>query len=464
MKFRNLKSCFSLPNKAIFPTFMKIFIGLTIPFIGQSLVNSFHAIGISAFGLFPELYRSKHQNEQIQYQGLLSLFCWLFYKFSSASFTPFKLFFFFCYKICSIPVLIWALIRFDTFIFIFGRCITQSRMELQLLRRLNKKIVFLYVGSDSRPPYLDAYFYTSSNLAEAQPESLHHIYRQSQKCAGKIRLNDTYAHYIIDTAANFYFHTKPYINWFALGLPRQLPKNLHPLTPLQPQSTTHPVRILHCPTHHHGKGTPIINEIITRLSQRHSIDFIKLEGVPNEQVLEAIRHCDFVVDQVYSDTPMAIFATEAAMFGKPAVVGGYFAPYCDQYIPDGMRPPSLFVLPEEMETAIERLIIDVDFRKQLGSRAQAFVSEHLAPEQIARRYVMMLQDQIPPQWWLNPYQIDQFFLGFGLPERRIRDTVTALIRHYGTGSLALDDKPAIAQKLEQWAITPPLEADTRSND
>ena len=42
-------------------------------------------------------------------------------------------------------------------------------------------------------------------------------------------------------------------------------------------------------------------------------------------VLEKMAMSDIVVDQVYCDTPMAGFATEAAINGVPVVVGGYYA-------------------------------------------------------------------------------------------------------------------------------------------
>ena len=52
-------------------------------------------------------------------------------------------------------VLLQAVFRFDAFIFLYVQTCTNSRAELWLLRRLKKKIVFVYAGSDSRPPYVD---------------------------------------------------------------------------------------------------------------------------------------------------------------------------------------------------------------------------------------------------------------------------------------------------------------------
>ena len=45
------------------------------------------------------------------------------------------------------------------------------------------------------------------------------------------------------------------------------------------------------------------------------IKFIEITGRPNQEVLELISTCDFVIDQLYSDMAMVGFATEAAFFG-----------------------------------------------------------------------------------------------------------------------------------------------------
>ena len=77
----------------------------------------------------------------------------------------------------------------------------------------------------------------------------------------------------------------------------------------------------------------------------------------------------FEIDQVYCDTPMAGFATEAAWFGKPAVVGGYGFDYLKTYVPEGMWPPSKTCHPDKIENAIESLIVNkVERQKKVTAR------------------------------------------------------------------------------------------------
>jgi len=56
--------------------------------------------------------------------------------------------------------------------------------------------------------------------------------------------------------------------------------------------------------------------------------------MPNHAVLEELGKCDFVIDQAFADYGMAGFATEAAWFGKTAVVGGYQSELWQSWLTD----------------------------------------------------------------------------------------------------------------------------------
>ena len=105
----------------------------------------------------------------------------------------------------------------------------------------------------------------------------------------------------------------------------------------------------------------------------YPIDFVIIQGKTHSEVIYEIEHCDFIVDQAYSDTPLAGFATEAAWFGKPAVVGGYGINFLKNYIPKDMWPPSKICQPQDIEQAIESLIINIEARCSLGKKAYDFV-------------------------------------------------------------------------------------------
>ena len=82
---------------------------------------------------------------------------------------------------------------------------------------------------------------------------------------------------------------------------------------------------------------------------------VVVTGRPNREVLAAIAASDFVIDQVYSDSPLAGFAAEAAALGRPAIVGGYAWDDLRRVTPAEVMPPSHVCRPEDLADAIRRL-------------------------------------------------------------------------------------------------------------
>ncbi|WFC63039.1 hypothetical protein EWH21_15405 [Pseudomonas sp. REST10] len=344
-------------------------------------------------------------------------------------------------------VLLRVITRFDAFIFIYGQTITNSAFELWLLKRLGKKIVFVYTGSDSRPPYMDGGWFPGQ-VADKLPLPTA-LLSTVRRCKRKLRLHERYADYLVNSPATAHFHERPYINWFALGIPKALP--VCPRIAPRHAGRPGPVRVLHGPSNPLVKGTAEILEVLDRLRRKgHSIELVKIQGMPNEVVLQELARCDFIVDQLYADTPLAAFATEAAFFGKPAVVGGYFAEAIDQCLESADIPPSLFVAPDDIEMAIERLVVDSAFRVQLGEQARQFVLSSWNLKGVAGRYLQLLNGDVPSQWWCDPAAV-RYLRGCGLPQGRSRKLVALLLEHFGSSALQVQDKPGLERALVEFA-------------
>jgi len=143
---------------------------------------------------------------------------------------------------------------------------------------------------------------------------------------------------------------------------------------------------------------------------------------------------------------MSAFPTEAAYQGKPAVVGGYLAEHIERFLPAEDIPPTLFVHPEQLQDAIRRLVLDAEYRQELGKRAQQFVSSRWSSQEVARRYMLLFREQIPAEWWFDPRQIE-YFHGFGLPSQSLAQLVDQLVQGGGRESLCLSDKPELEGRL-----------------
>ncbi|MFV0510577.1 MAG: glycosyltransferase, partial [Shewanella algae] len=191
------------------------------------------------------------------------------------------------------------------------------------------------------------------------------------------------------------------------------------------------------------KGTSLIETAIESLVDKgYAIDFIALSGVPNSVVMEELQKCDFVVDQVFSDTPMAIFAAEAGVLGKPAVVGGYFSEVIADYLARDDIPPVLFVDPDDLESAIERLIVDREYRLKLGESARDFLSTRWSQNVVAERYLSVIRGGVPAEWIVEPGSI-AYIYGGGTSKSNLRRVLVSYANAFGVKAFGFQEKPRL---------------------
>jgi hypothetical protein len=333
-----------------------------------------------------------------------------------------------------------ATFRNDVFIFGFGESLLPRNADLWVLRALGKTVIVnMAHGSELRPPYLDGTYQsvdgkTSPGAAEYMRLARGHVRR--------LRRVHRHADYVIGAPYTSQFSRWPMINSFALGIP-SLAVAVDSPARAKPGHT----RIVHAPSHPAVKGTARIREAIDALRARgHLIELVEVQGRPHGEVLQELAACDFVIDQLYSDTPMAGLATEAASFGKPAVVGGYELEALRRHVPEGMFPPSHICHPDDLESAVERLLVDRDYRSRLGEEARRFVTTAWSPPQVARRYLRLIQGEIPAAWWFDPLDVCYVY-GGGQSEARTRDNVRAIVDACGLPGLELGMRPDVERAL-----------------
>lgn len=355
-------------------------------------------------------------------------------------------------------LLIWsltALFYYDVFIFGYGTSLLPKNIDLPLLRFLGKTVVSnLGHGSEARPPYIDGTYQSKDGTHQPSPEKLLHA---SRRIARKVQTVQRWSRLTIGTPYNLaQFAQRPFVNLFAIGLPfaGDTPASGEGHTTSVPDDSEHnlgTVRILHCPSHPAVKGSSLIEQAIGSLrSKGYSIDFIRLQGKPHREVIAEIQQCDFVVDQIYSDTPLASFALEAAWFGKPSVVGGYGLEELRAHFPEGMWPPSKICHPDGLESAIEDLIVNRHWRLQLGQEAMRFAREKWCAQEVSKRFLRLIEGDIPTDWWVDPHQV-VYLEGVGQSIDQSQQNIRLLIEKFGIGSLQLSQKPALENAFKSFA-------------
>lgn len=351
-------------------------------------------------------------------------------------------------KIIRITWVISTICKYDIFIFSYGYSLLPNNIDLFIIRFFNKKIISILAhGSEARPAYIDG----SSQTKDGEFPTINNI-----KSINDARKKLVQRHFKLATVvlgapfSSTHFGVTHFINFFSIGIPFTPPQ---PLTPkfLNRNICNERIRILHSPSHSFVKGSSKISQAVNNLiSKGYKIDFILIENKPNKEVLNEIEKCDFVVDQIYSDTPMATFAMEAAWFAKPAIVGGYRLNDLKKYIPIDMVPPSKICHPDYVENAIEELINNVQQRISLGKKAQEFVQNKWNDVEIAKKFLRIINNDIPEEWWINPKDV-QYLEGAGQSKERTKQNIQELVKNYGTEALQLSHRPDLESAFLKFA-------------
>lgn len=333
-----------------------------------------------------------------------------------------------------------AVARYDVFIF-HGLDSFLGYRDLPILKKLGKRVIYVFTGSDHRPPYLNGKWVRRSGSHD-----LSWLAEESRRFADRVAIIERYADCIVAHSASAQFHERPFVQFLAIGIPFEPPEGDN-LDDVVADTSSDRIRILHCPTDPVSKGSDTIRSVIEALrSEGHEIEYVEIAGRPNAEVLDAIRTCDLVVDQLWSDTPMAGLATEAAFFGKPTVVSGYFARDARADLGDGLMPPTSFCPPDGLQDGIRRLIEDRDLRLDLGRRAQAFVTERWTPQAVAARFLRLIDDDVPAEWLYDPMRL-RYVLGFGLPEEMVRNAVRTVLQTTGPEGLKVAHNRELEARL-----------------
>ncbi|MBI2265744.1 MAG: hypothetical protein HYU64_11305 [Armatimonadetes bacterium] len=411
----------------------RIFIGLCeIAGYNAALKKGFDELG--AHSIFFELINHDYEyQEEANNAPTGSL---RFYKALSSSKIIRNIFWTPCRKLFRILLFVWALFQYDVFIFGFRSSFFYF-YDLPILKFFRKRIIYIFFGSDSRPPYISGRYFDSP---------IQECVRVSDTQKKQIRKIEKYADIIISHPPSSHFHERQFIPFMRMGFPR----SINDAKTADSGHGKNKLRILHAPSDPERKGTEIIRERIRNLQIRgHSIELIEIIGKPNAQVLDELSRCDFVIDELYSDTAMAGFAVEAAHFGKPAIVSGYANAYDWGNLPAESIPPVHYCHPDGIEEAIEKLIIDEAYRIELGNRAKEFVKKQWSAKKVAERYLILLKGGYPDNWLYDPKEI-RYLHGWGLSEEKAKALVHRTIRQGSVRALQLSDKTDLERRFVEF--------------
>ena len=354
---------------------------------------------------------------------------------------------------------LWAIFRYDYFLFAFGLSFWPKNIDLALIRLLGKHAVVHFAsGSDSRPPWMDGSF---QHLDCTQKKAARKVLKLSKKIKSKLWISERFANRIIGSPlSTSQFARKDFINSLFIGFPvhvNRIELDVEPAPQPPSQVETRPEFVigLHAPSHPAFKGTAEISAVFGMLqSALPQVVFRTVQGITNQEVLKEVSAADFIVDQLYSDTPLAVFASEAAAAGKPAIVGGYGWAVMDKAMPEPIFSKlwGTLCLPEFLGDTVTRFVENEEFRKKSGAAAKSFVSEFLSPEAVAHRYTLVLAGELPAEWTFSPREVIYIF-GAGQAQNVTLRQVLGITKHFGKAGLQISHNEILSEKVDEFIGT-----------
>lgn len=338
--------------------------------------------------------------------------------------------------ILGLYLLPFILIRFDRFILLAGSTFFFG-LELPLFKILGKKTLYVYLGSDSRPAYLNGY------ATGIQPSTPRLLLISALAWIQKITIGviDRFATQVINTSPQALFHSREFLDLFQIGLPVDL-SNEPIVLPKKDK-----FRILHAPSKSVPKRSSEIEAMITQLQKEgFSIEYVKIQGRPNHEVLLELANCDLVIDEMYSDTPLSKIASEAASFGKASLVGSYYAQTIEKDLPAALCPPSFFCRPEEMKSVLKTILENPESARTKGLAAKAFVTTHWSKKAVAEKMLQAFAGSIPQEWKRSPHSL-LYVKGCGLSEKEVIRNVSVIYRFLGRFGLHLEKNSNIERRI-----------------
>ena len=436
MSFSNLRNM-SLKGKTIFvgPQEIAGFLSRSATAIADEGAN------IIAF----KQVHTKQHPERVQHPKIQWLFAGMVESISEAP-TIIRSAGLFCVKLCA---LFTALCKADACLFIGGKGLFNFPIDYYLLRLFGKRVVHMYVGTASRPRYLSAYAKKALDSNEGIANKFTaKLIKRTRRQQARVRATSRAANYVIENPLCGHFQTRPFVNYFKVGMPIRM---IGESPETQTETTTRKTRILHCPSRPEIKGTQrILGTLTPEVLERLNAELIVLTGVPHSRVLEEIQKSDFIIDQLYSDSPLAGFAAEAASHHRVPVVGGYGWEDVRQNLDNEDIPPAMLCKPKDLLSAVEELCNDTLKRRQLASRLNKFLSQGAwSGQAFASKLGRVLNNDVPDSWLVDPQTI-RYKHGVGLSEDDTKGIIQKMTDLAGIGALQLRDKPELESCIQTW--------------
>ncbi|MFA5029975.1 MAG: hypothetical protein WC495_00080 [Patescibacteria group bacterium] len=260
----------------------------------------------------------------------------------------------------------YCITHYDLFHFHFGNSLLPKNIDLRILKLLNKKIVMHYWGSDvlQTDIALNYTLFDKNLLKKIYPKL------NNKKRRQKIKTIESIADAtIVGDFSLLPYSPKSHVVRQAISL-EKIPRS-------SADFTSDNTVIVHAPTNRDIKGTSIIISAIKKLQQKYKIQLVLVENKSNAEALKIYQSANIVVNDILQG-PYGILAIECMALGKPVL--SRIDKKLSQYYDDS---PIVNSSPETILRDLEKLILNPELQKKLGSLGRTFIEKNHDSNKIA---------------------------------------------------------------------------------
>jgi hypothetical protein len=350
------------------PMSKKVFIGLNnIANVGLSLKSGFEELGIIA-----DFYSTEQILHKYDYSEKLNV------KINRITYSNFLLIRYIQLAILMIRIVL----RYDYFIFLQGGSLLSNFKDIKLLKRMGKKVSVIFAGCDARVPDIVMQYKWNPcrDCSEAYQMLVGCKFPDKYKMLEDINQNfdiifspDECGGYFKEKYITYYFPVKD------IGVAKTI---IHSAT------TRKSLRIAHAPSNEEYKGSKHIYSAIDNLKNRYEFEFIKLQNLSKDDLIEEILKCDLVIDQMLVGF-YGILTVEAMLLQKPVIC----------YIRDdiwnkiGNDCPLYNANPDNLEKVLDNILQNPSQLIKRGEDSRIYALEFHSPKNIAEKMLKIFREE-----------------------------------------------------------------------
>jgi len=275
----------------------------------------------------------------------------------------------------------------EIFIYIWDNgYLLNRKWDFVFLKKKNKKIISLFVGSDIRSLKKTKEYFASINIDTyvnylTDTDNLENENRLKKLA----ELTEKYS----DIIFNWKYDQISYLEKKTIPWPYMIDTEKHKFNFKMPKDMSE-IRIIHAPSNPMIKGTPLVRAAIKKLQMgNYKFKYIEVINIPNHLLLNELENAHIVLQEFYCITP-GILGIEAMAAGNAVLMSANLD--LNPELPEDSKKAWLVTNYWEIYDNLKYLLDYPDFISKYAYSGREFIENHYSLGKVSEFYNTILND------------------------------------------------------------------------